>query len=556
MSELPIYGIPDDHYEDRRFRENIVNRFPEKFSLCKRYMDIAREKSKRDANLFLLDYNKMRVNDLIFTSSDDELQDWAKSKAKAAKRLIERTKKEAVGWSGVVVWSWFFKAAHLISIQFEDYGFSFPVSKYGMEPVLERLADHKLWLRRARRRCSQAIEKKCIDREVIGHKKKGKGGQIYCSDYALKRRTSNKTRSRVLLETMEAVNEEGQTFLMSDIYDKNVSNPKNRRAELMVRMRGFEEYAKEKGHAAEFYTITCPSKLHPSSEKYNGCTPRDAQQYLVHTWALIRSALHRRGLYVYGFRVAEPHHDGCPHWHLLLFMDESQKEAVSAIMRRYALAIDGNEKGASERRFTVKSIDYSKGSATGYIAKYIAKNIDGEFRVSGDIQEDYDTNGSQAVASGIDTMAASSRVEAWASLWGVRQFQQIGGERVSVWREARRVFRNRDSESDDMGGQVVSFAGRSDWKEFIKQCEGSNIELAKCWSDKENSYKEPAGSSVFGLQINGELIVTRFHQWKIRKICGVQRESAVSGLPYNMTEKQNRSNMPPKGALAPLEFYK
>ena len=43
------------------------------------------------------------------------------------------------------------------------------------------------------------------------------------------------------------------------------------------------------------------------------------------------------------------------------------------------------------------------------------------------------------------------------------------------------------------------------------------LTLAKVWSDKPNSYGEPAGFKIFGLDCNGENNVTRPHEWTIRK---------------------------------------
>lgn len=67
-----------------------------------------------------------------------------------------------------------------------------------------------------------------------------------------------------------------------------------------------------------------------------------------------------------------------------------------------------------------------EGGATGYIAKYIAKNLDGHA-----VGEDWEA----------ETLAeeGATAAGAWANWHGIRQFQQIGGPSVSVWRECRRL---------------------------------------------------------------------------------------------------------------------
>ena len=106
------------------------------------------------------------------------------------------------------------------------------------------------------------------------------------------------------------------------------------------------------------------------------------QSYLCKQWAKARAKLDRNDIITFGFRVVEPHHDGTPHWHLLLFFKPEQLEQARQILCEYAvqhdkdeLGIEGNKYTAYDckPRFDYQPIDANKGSATGYIAKYIAK---------------------------------------------------------------------------------------------------------------------------------------------------------------------------------------
>ena len=54
-----------------------------------------------------------------------------------------------------------------------------------------------------------------------------------------------KDLQRKMLENLVIVNENNESFSLAELSDKNVSNPVNRKNELMTRMAGYEEIAKE-----------------------------------------------------------------------------------------------------------------------------------------------------------------------------------------------------------------------------------------------------------------------------------------------------------------------
>ncbi|HEF4885968.1 TPA: replication endonuclease [Klebsiella oxytoca] len=294
-----------------------------------------------------------------------------------------------------------------------------------------RLQKDKWWLGKLRK-----IHDRWREHLMIATTYVSKVSSPYCSEPCLREWTAQKKANFEYLQAMEL--EDRDTGERTSLLDKvmgSVSNPKIARNELMVRMRGFEDMANEMGLAGMFYTLTAPSRYHAThvhsgkrNDKYCNASPRKTQKYLCNVWSRVRAKWRREGIRTFGFRVAEPHHDGTPHWHLLLFLRPEEVELATDIFHEYALQEDGSEPGAAEYRFTAKPIDEEFGSATGYIAKYISKNIDG-----------YGMDGESDHESGKPVKEMAMRVRAWASRWSIRQFQQIGGAPVSTWRELRRL---------------------------------------------------------------------------------------------------------------------
>lgn len=257
----------------------------------------------------------------------------------------------------------------------------------------------------------------------------------YISRDALADWLEQRRKNREFFKSHELEDNDGNRVSLESMVDASISNPTIRRHELMARMKGIEYVAQSRGDVGVFYTITCPSKYHATNAsghgnpKWNHSDVKQAQKYLTNLWARIGSKLNREELRVYGFRVAEPHHDETPHWHLLLFMQPHERETITAIMRGYAIKEDRAELGKrTGARFTAKRLDPKKGSATAYIAKYISKNIDG-YALDG--EKDHDT--------GKPLKETARLAMAWASRHRIRQYQPIGTPPVTVWRELRKL---------------------------------------------------------------------------------------------------------------------
>jgi hypothetical protein len=362
--------------------------------------------------------------------------------------------------------------------------------------ILARCREPKTWRKSMEKNWTRKAENKLREIGFIE-----KYAMLYVSDLALEW-YKGKMRAQERYLKSRTISDGTIQLELWDVVNKSVSNKAIRRTELMTRMRGFEDYAKEKGDVATFITLTCPSAFHARAagrghnEQFGGHSVRDGQGWLSKMWARARSRLQKLGVEIYGFRIAEPHHDATPHWHLVLFCAPPLRGLLFAVLKSRWLSEYGAERGALEHRAEFKAIEDHKGTATGYLSKYIAKNID-----AFEVGEDFEQPGTAADSSVV-------RVTAWASIHGIRQFQQIGKRRagVTLWREYRRE-RQPLTRTPTLE-KTRAAADAHDYKSFVLLTEHGQSRL---WKEEKLTVDKPTGEMVpirnaFG-ELRGEQIV-------------------------------------------------
>ena len=335
------------------------------------------------------------------------------------------------------------------------------VDAVGLRPALARVVCRSWWARKIRR-----------SRAVVLADREQRHVTRYCSararsEYVRAAEESARWAAGVMLERADS----GESFSLADLMSKSLANPALRAAELVTRVKGCAEWAESVGWVGLLVTLTAPGRMHPNSgSRWTGEGARAVQLHLSKAWARMRAALWRRvdeGMRPVGVRVCEPHSDGCPHWHMVLFVHPDVVAELGELLRRYFwLDHDPHEPGSEKHRVKIDPVRGGVDGAVGYVLKYVVKHQ----ASAGSSAEVRELVGDVEVpdARTVDTNA----VRAWASQSRIRTWQAVGGPSVTIWRMLRRAEgadRPGYVAPDGMGA-LLACADSGDWCGFMAEC--------------------------------------------------------------------------------------
>ncbi|HCH1566059.1 TPA: replication endonuclease [Vibrio parahaemolyticus] len=216
-----------------------------------------------------------------------------------------------------------------------------------------------------------------------------------------------------------------------------IGDAKKKSSELYVTTKGLETLAKERSFKWAFLTMTAPGYLHAnptvgrSQSRWTREKMSKAHEDLMQRWSRLGKKFSKDGYSmsagdIFGFRVVEPHKDGTPHWHMLVFFPQELEnylfnEASGLFIYCFK---------HSESALKVIFGQDEKSTASSYALKYIMKSIG----ISLADKKNVSVFERKLIA-----------IQAWKSGANIKSYQMFGvNGNSTVWNVARKISRKLD----------------------------------------------------------------------------------------------------------------
>ena len=146
------------------------------------------------------------------------------------------------------------------------------------------------------------------------------------------------------------------------------------------------------------------------------------------------------------------------------------------------------------------------------MAKYISKNIDAGLEATAALGSE-----GEWVQVERPPATAAERARAWASTWGIRQFQFFGVPEVGPWRELRRMGA---IEGDEDAEALRQAADAGDWDDYMRRMGGPCVKRSKrpagierVETGRAGLYGEPLRKPL--IRVGAVVYDARPHRWRI-----------------------------------------
>jgi|GEM_PF-7005024 len=239
----------------------------------------------------------------------------------------------------------------------------------------------------------------------------GKNGLKYCTNECVNEDKQDILKLEEFAKSLVMVNKlTGESFPAEESHSaKSQSYSEN-----VCLLNELNQYGLNHNFSAALVTITVPSSMHMSYQKKSDLSPSDVNNYILKGWQKYMNQSTQWTSPCFSFKVIEPHEDGSPHWHIILFYPKKMQDRhQKALLAAFDLT-----SFKSKRIFwNILKNDDDKENAIAYLLKKIKAQSSAEIKYASTV----------------------SRRSAFLKVWNIRgqEFYGLPFNTKTLWRELR-----------------------------------------------------------------------------------------------------------------------
>ena len=319
----------------------------------------------------------------------------------------------------------------------------------------------------------------------------GAGGAPYADHYAVTCWRERQAAAEAFGLARVLLFEDGQQVPLWGVME---SSRKARLAALYAQTLGLDELADRRGLLPVFITMTLPPQHHPNpqhGQPYAGLEwedapcPGETDAAMGGLWRLLRARLAANDIDLLGLRVVEPHQDGCPHLHALLYLqDEAQAERLDWHIQELCPEPVKGKRIASK----LMTLDRTKAKPATYVMKYLLKCLPaGEAAAA---------HADGTITDGDpDHLAHHAEVQAWASERRLRRFAWLGLHGIrTTWQRIRAMTDDEIEHAPDAMQEAAHAMRTGAWADALEAMGAIRADgrerVRLTYATKENAYGE------------------------------------------------------------------